>query len=52
MVARGRANEELVMIKAAQVWPFVETVSRHRGDVAALSDRAGMPLDAVLKKQG
>lgn len=52
MKTKARTNEELILIKAAQVWPFVETVTRLGGDVAALSERAGMPLDAVIKKQG
>ena len=47
-----RNKEELVFIKAAQVWPFVETVTQLGADVVTLSERAGMPLDAVLKKQG
>lgn len=47
-----RKSGELILIKAAQVWPFVNTISRHGGDVSALAKQAGLPLDAVTRKEG
>jgi len=47
-----RTNNELHLIKAAQAWPFVDTVSRLGGPVVSLSRRAGMPLKAVRQKRG
>ena len=45
-------TDELILIKAAQAWPFVDTVSQLGGNLELLAERAGMPLDAVLRKEG
>lgn len=52
MTQAARNTDDLVLIKAAQVWPFVDTISRRGADIAALAQRAGLPLDAVIEKQG
>ena len=52
MVRQNRANRDLLLVNAAQVWPFLDTVSRHGGKVAPLCRRADLPLDAVRKKRG
>ncbi|RLA26717.1 MAG: hypothetical protein DRR15_19365 [Gammaproteobacteria bacterium] len=49
---RHRNSNELYLIKAAQAWPFVDTVSRLGGPVVSLCRKAGMPLKAVRKKSG
>ena len=45
-------DSDLLLIKAAQVWPFYDTVARHGGPVASLCRKAGLPLDAVRDKRG
>lgn len=52
MSPHSRTKSEVVLIRAAQVWPFVDTIARRGGDVTALAEKAGMPLEAVHKKQG
>ncbi|SLN70613.1 DNA-binding transcriptional regulator AraC [Roseovarius albus] len=47
-----QSNEELILIKASQVWPFMDVVSRLGGNIEDLAERAGLPLDAVLEKKG
>jgi len=49
---RHRNSNELYLIKAAQAWPFVDTVSRLGGPVVSLCRQAGMPLKTVRKKSG
>jgi len=49
---QSRDNNELYFIKAAQAWPFVDTVSRRGGPVVSLCRQAGMPLKAVRQKSG
>ena len=43
---------DIHLIKAAQVWPFLDTVSRRGGPVVSLCRKAGLPLEAVRKKRG
>lgn len=45
-------QRDLILIEAAQVWPFVETAKRLGADVSALAKRSSLPLDAVIKKEG
>lgn len=52
MRRRKESRSDIVLIKAAQVMPFVETVSRRGGDLTTLSEKAGMPLEAVIERQG
>jgi len=43
---------ELYFIKAAQAWPFVDTLTRLGAPVEVLARQAGMPLDAVRQRMG
>jgi hypothetical protein len=52
LVTRTPRDSELLLIKAAQVWSFYDTVVRHGGPVASLCNKAGLPLDAVRDKRG
>jgi AraC-like DNA-binding protein len=45
-------QSDIHLIKAAQVWPFLDTVSRRGGSVVSLCRKAGLPLDAVRRKKG
>ena len=45
-------HSDLHLIKAAQVWPFVDTVSRRGGSVVTLCRKAGLPLKAVRDQRG
>lgn len=45
-------HSDVHLIKAAQVWPFVDTVSRRGGPVVSLCRKAGLPLKAVREKRG
>jgi AraC-like DNA-binding protein len=45
-------HNDVHLIKAAQVWPFVDTVSRRGGSVVSLCRKAGLPFKAVRDKRG
>ena len=47
-----RQDDDLILIKASQAWPFVDTLARLGGPVAELCRQAGMPLNAVRSKRG
>ena len=47
-----RQDDDLLLIKASQAWPFVDTLSRLGGPVVTLCRRAGIPLKAVRSKRG
>jgi len=52
MTARTQNDNTIHLIRAAQAWPFVDTLSRLGGPVVSLSRRAGMPLEAARNKRG
>jgi AraC-like DNA-binding protein len=52
MIGRNREKRDLLLVKAAQVWPLLDTVSRRGGAVVSLCHRAGLPLDDVREKRG
>ena len=45
-------HSDIHLIKASQVWPFLDTVSRRGGSVVSLCRKAGLPLHAVRNRQG
>ncbi len=45
-------DNDLILIRASQAWPFVDTLTRLGGPVVTLCRRAGMPLKAVRAKRG
>ncbi len=48
----GSKNSDIHLIKASQVWPFLDTVSRRGGPVDMLCRSAGLPLAAVRRQRG